>query len=155
VTSQREQLGILLEQFINRVSHPRGETLALMMGASITTAQVILLHLTQKHPNSTHSELAKAMKLSPSSASQMVERLVKMDFLTRRESTKDRRVRTLSVTPRGRSFLKRLQVVRAREYAVGTEALSSATRERLIQAISHAIAELPERTVPSSTTDCE
>jgi DNA-binding MarR family transcriptional regulator len=54
-----------------------------MMDASITTAQVILLHLAQRHPNSTHSDLARAMKLSASSASQMVERLVKMDFLMR------------------------------------------------------------------------
>jgi DNA-binding MarR family transcriptional regulator len=122
-----------------------------MMDASVTTAQVILLHLSQKHPNSMHSELARAMKLSPSSTSQMVQRLVKMDFLARADSAKDRRVRTLAITLKGRSFLKRLQIIRAREYAVGTEALSSATRERLIQVISQALTELPERTVPAST----
>lgn len=151
--SQREELGALLEQFINRISHPRGETLTLMMGASVTTAQVILLHLAQKHPNSTHSELARAMKLSPSSTSQMVERLVKIDFLMRRESAEDRRVRTLTVTSKGRAFLKRLQVVRAKEYAVGTEALSSATCERLIQVISQSLIELPERTIAASDAD--
>jgi DNA-binding MarR family transcriptional regulator len=153
--SQREQLGALLEQFVNRISHPRGETLALMIGASVTTAQVILLHLAQKHPNFTHSELARAMKLSRSSASQMVERLVKTDFLMRRESAEDRRVRTLTVTPKGSAFLKRLQVVRVKEYAVGTEALSSATRQRLIHVISQSLTELPERTVAASGADQE
>lgn len=145
--TEQEQLGALLEQFINKISHPRGETLTLMMNASVTTAQVILMYLAQKYPASTHSELAKAMKLSLSSASQMIERLVKTDLLTRKESTDDRRVRTLTVTPKGRAFLKKLQAVRAREYMIGTETLSSTTRERLIQVLSQSLLELPERMV--------
>lgn len=145
--TEQEQLGVLLEQFINRISHPRGETLTLMMNASVTTAQVILLHLAQKHPASTHSELAKAMKLSLSSASQMIERLVKADFLTRKEGVGDRRARTLTVTAKGRAFLKKLQVVRAREYMIGTEMLSAATRGQLLRVLSQSLVELPERTV--------
>lgn len=145
--SQRQQLGVLLEEFINRIAHPRGEALTLMMEMSVTTAQVVLLVLAQKHPHSRHAELGSAMRISPSSASQMIERLVKIGFLTRRESSDDRRAKTLTVSPKGRAFLKRLQVVRSKEFAAGTEALSSATRERLIQVITQCLTELPERTI--------
>jgi DNA-binding MarR family transcriptional regulator len=148
--SQRDQLGILLEEFINRVSHPRGKTLSLMMEASVTTAQVILLHLAQKHPNSQHAELAQAMKLSRSSASQMIERLVKAGFLVRRENARDRRAKTLAITSKGSAFLKRLHLVRSKEYAIGASALSPGTRKRLIQVISQCLTELPERTVLGS-----
>ena len=145
--SQRQQLGALLEEFINRIAHPRGEALTLMMEKSITTAQVVLLMLTQRYPNSRHAELANAMRISPSSASQMIERLVRIGFLTRRENLHDRRAKTLTVTPKGSAFLKRLQVVRSKEFATGTKALSPATRERLIQILTQCLMELPERTM--------
>jgi len=96
-----------------------------MMEKSITTVQVVLLMRAQKYPNSRHAELANAMRISPSSANQMIERLVKIGFLTRRENLHDRRAKTLTVAPKGVAFLKRLQAVRSKEFATGTEALSS------------------------------
>jgi len=138
-----EHLGELLETFINRVSHPRGRTLTLIAEASVTVPQIVLMNFALNIPNSTPSTLAAVMNISLPSVSQMIERLVKLGLLQRREDPEDRRSKTVEVTAKARTFLTRLKAVRSGEYAEGTSGLSQATRRRLAEAISQALKELP------------
>ncbi len=108
-----EELGALLEAFINRVSHPRGRVLSFMADASVTVPQVILLNLALATPDSTPSHLAAAMKISLSSVSQMIERLVRLGLAERTEDAADRRRKTIRATPAGRSLLGRHKAVRS------------------------------------------
>lgn len=135
-------LGELLERFVNRVSHPRGRALTLFAQASVTVDQAILLNYAQSIPDSTPSSLAAKMNVSLPSASQMVERLVKLGHLRRTEDPRDRRRKAITVTAKGAAFLVRLKRVRSEEFAVGTNALSERTRRRLEEALARALDEL-------------
>jgi DNA-binding MarR family transcriptional regulator len=140
-----DDLGFLLEAFVNKVSHPRGRALSFMSAASVTVPQVILMNVAMTVPNSTPSSLATAMNLSLSSVSQMIERLVKLGFLRRSEDVEDRRRKTISATPKAESFLDDLKALRAEEFAAGTEMLTEETRDLLKSAIARALAELEFR----------
>ena len=88
---QSDELGELLVDFVNRVSHPRGRALTFLINAGITVDQVILLNCAQQQPGSTPSALAKMMSLSPSSVSQMLDRLHSLGMVRRTEDPNDRR----------------------------------------------------------------
>jgi DNA-binding MarR family transcriptional regulator len=135
-------LGPLLETFVNRVSHTRGRTIAFMSKASITVGQARLLSTARRTPDSSPSDLASAVRISLSSASQMIERLAKQGFLDRREDAGDRRRKTINATPKGKTFLDELRVIRSDEFAEGAAGLSKATRELLAKAIAQALREL-------------
>ena len=141
------ELGALIEAFVNRVSHPRGRVLAFMAKASVTVPQVILLNFALKNPDSTPSSLAATMKISLPSASQMIERLVKLRLVRRTEDAEDRRRRTIGVTSKGKSLLTRLEAVRSAEYGAAAANLSPATRRRLSEALAQALRELAPQKV--------
>jgi DNA-binding MarR family transcriptional regulator len=145
-----DELAALLEDFVNKISHPRGRALAFMSEASTTVPQVILMNFALTSPKSTPSALADRTGLSLSSASQMLERLAKLGFVQRREDASDRRRRSIELTERGRAFLAKLKTLRSREFAAGVEALSEETRRLLkvalaqaLHDIKHASASLP------------
>ena len=136
------RLGGLIEAFVNKVSHPRGRVLNLMARASVTVPQVILLNFALKSPDSTPSSLAAKMRMSRPSVSQMVDRLVRLRLVARAEDPTDRRRKTVSVTPKGRSLLARLSAVRSAEFRAGAAGLSAPTRARLIDALEASLREL-------------
>ena len=137
-----DELGALLEAFINTVSQPRGRVMTFMAEASVTVPQVILLNLALATPDSTPSRLAAAMKVSLSYVSQMTERLVRLGLAQRTEDAADRRCRTIRVTPSGRTLVSRIEAVRSAEYAASAAALSEATRSRLADVLSQALDEM-------------
>lgn len=139
---RRDQLGGLIEAFVNKVSHPRGRVLNLMTRASVTVPQAILLNFALTMPDSTPSSLAARTRMSRPSVSQMVDRLVRLNLVARVEDTTDRRRKTISVTAKGRSLLARLSAVRSAEFLAGAAGLSAATRARLIDALEAALREL-------------
>lgn len=135
-----EDLGLMLEAFFNRISHPRGRALAFMSEASVTVAQAILM--SHAVGGGTPTKLAVAMNLSPSSISQMIERLVKLGFLQRSEDTEDRRRKTVRATPKAKAFLDKLRILRAEEFAAGAAVLSRETQGVLRSAVGRALREL-------------
>ncbi len=149
--TEEDELGTLIEAFVNRISHPRGRVLTLMAKASVTVPQVILLNFALANPESTPSGLAAMMKLSLPSVSQMIERLVKLGLAQRTEDSHDRRRKTIGVTTKGRRLLARLEAVRSAEYAAGTASLSPATRRRLSDALSQALRELAPPSGPKAS----
>lgn len=148
-----DDLGRLLEAFVNKISHPRGRALAFMSEASVTVAQVILMNTAMTERDSTPSSLAAAMNLSLSSVSQMIERLVKLGFLQRSEDSEDRRRKTIRAAPKAKGFLDNLKALRAEEFAAGAAVFSRETREILKSAIAQALRELERR--PSSNDEGE
>jgi DNA-binding MarR family transcriptional regulator len=71
-----EELGGLLQELVNRVSHGQGKTLAVLDEASVTLQQVLLLRRLQHSGQSTSSELAAQLHISLPAMSQMVDRLI-------------------------------------------------------------------------------
>ena len=138
-------IGLLLEAFVNKVSHPRGRALALLTKASVTVDQAILLNFALLNPGSTASSLATTMNLSLPSISQMIERLAKQGLVRRIEDPLDRRRKVIEVTAKTKTFLSKLKVVRSEEFVAGTAALSQETRRRLISVLTDALNELSAR----------
>ena len=146
----QSQLGRLLEMFVNTVSHRRGRVLKFMSDASVTVPQSILLNFASMNPNSTPSSLAAKMHISLPSVSQMIERLVKLKLLERKEDVEDRRRKVVTATAKGRMFLRRQKALRISEYAVGTSHLSVASRQVLADALSLALKELANTSASST-----
>ncbi|MGV3624015.1 MAG: MarR family winged helix-turn-helix transcriptional regulator [Archangium sp.] len=136
------QIGALLEEFLNHVSHPRGLALTHLAEAGVTVDQAILLSRVNESPGVALSTVAGGLGLSLPSASQMTERLVKQGYLKREESTEDRRRKSLQVTAKARKFLSAFKKVRAGEFSEGTSKLSEATQAKLVAALERALKEL-------------
>ncbi len=60
-----DELGDLLQEFVNRVSHLQGNTLSVLTDESVTLQQVLLLRRLQQAGPSTLSGLAELMRMSP------------------------------------------------------------------------------------------
>jgi len=138
----KDDVGALLLALVDRVSHRGGDTLALMTEAGLTLPQVLFLTRLRHARESTPSELAERLNMSLPAASQMVDRLFKLGFLTRREDEADRRRKRLAVTPSAEKLLDKLVRARAAEYATGTARLSPALRRELASALAKAVREL-------------
>jgi DNA-binding MarR family transcriptional regulator len=142
MSSKTDEVGALLLALVDRVSHRGGDTLALMTEAGLTLPQVLFLTRLRQAGESTPSELAERLNMSPPAVSQMVDRLFKLDFLTRREDAGDRRRKRLAVTPAAERMLDKLVRARAAEYAKGTARLSPGLRRELGAALAKAVREL-------------
>ena len=142
MSSKTDEVGALLLALVDRVSHRGGDTLALLNEAGLTLPQVLFLTRLRQAGQSTPSELAERLNMSLPATSQMVDRLFKLDFLTRSEDEDDRRRKRLAVTPAGERMLDKLARARAAEYATGTARLSPAVRRELAAALAKAVREL-------------
>jgi DNA-binding MarR family transcriptional regulator len=138
-----EPLGELLQEFVNRVSHLQGHTLTVLTDESVTLQQVLLLRRLQQMGESTLSDLAARMRMSPPAVSQMIDRLFALDLLTRVEAEEDRRRKKVSVTRQGQALLERIRRARAAEYAAGVSGLSTKVRADLLAVLRRALKELP------------
>jgi DNA-binding MarR family transcriptional regulator len=141
--SADEQLGDLLQEFVNRVSHLQGNTLSVLTDESVTLQQVLLLRRLQQVGQSTPSELAGMMRMSPPAVSQMIDRLFSLDLVTRAEAPEDRRRKMIAVTHKARQLLERIRKARAAEYAAGACRLSPKLRVELASVLRKALHELP------------
>jgi DNA-binding MarR family transcriptional regulator len=137
------QLGELLQEFVNRVSHLQGHTLAVLTEESVTLQQVLLLRRLQHMRESTLSDLATRMRMSPPAVSQMIDRLFTLGLLTRVEADEDRRRKKVSVTKKGAALLERVRRARAAEYAAGVSGLTAKVRSDLQAVLRRALQELP------------
>ncbi|MGF6935129.1 DNA-binding MarR family transcriptional regulator [Paraburkholderia sp. UCT70] len=135
-------LGNLVQEFVNRVSHTQGKTLAVLTDASVTLQQVLLLRRLASTPDSTPSALAEQMHMSLPAVSQMVERLFQLDLVSRVESPDDRRKKQLAVTSNGSALLKRIAEARSADYAAGIAPLSPRVRAALARVLEDVLKEL-------------
>lgn len=136
------ELGHLLQAVVNRVSHRGGGTLALMNAASVTLHQVLLLTRLRQSGQRTVTELAETLNLSLPSTSQLVDRLFKLDLMSRVEDPADRRRKLLATTPKAHDLLDRLIAVRAAEYGANLEGLPPDLRQAFAEALAQVLAVL-------------
>lgn len=132
----------ILRRFVDRISHKAGAALAQMETAGVTLAQVRLMHLIGRFAGVSISTLAESYPVSTAAVSQMVERLVRQQLLTRNEDAVDRRRKSISLAPAGREFLRGLEKARTADYAAGLSRLGSASRTRLAEYLAEALADL-------------
>jgi DNA-binding MarR family transcriptional regulator len=137
-----DALGGLVQEFVNRVSHTQGKTLAALTDASVTLQQVLLLRRLAFSGKSSPSALAEQMHMSLPAVSQMVERLFQLELVSRCESTDDRRKKQLTVTSRGHTLLKRIAAARTADYTAGLVSLSPPVRRALARVLEDALKEL-------------
>jgi DNA-binding MarR family transcriptional regulator len=142
--ARADHLGDLLQEFVNRVSHLQGNTLAVLTEESVTLQQVLLLRRLAQMGESSPSDLATIMRMSLPAVSQMIDRLFLLGMVTRAEAPDDRRRKRVAVTNKGDSLLARIRRARATEYAAGTARLSAAVRAELAAVLDKALRELPE-----------
>ena len=125
------ELGALLVDLINRVSHRGGKTLSLLNDAGVTLQQVIILSRLLDAGSLTSSNLARQLNMSLPSISQMVDRLFQLELVAREESIIDRRQKRLSVTKKGLALGRRIQKARAEEYEEGLAHLPEKLKDEL------------------------
>lgn len=142
-TRANDDLGELLQEFVNRISHLQGNTLTVLTEESVTLQQVLLLRRLQQMGESTLSDLAMRMRMSAPAISQMIDRLFAIGLLSRIEAADDRRRKKLSVTRKGASLLDRVRRARSSEYAAGISGLSARVRVDLHAVVRRALSELP------------
>lgn len=82
----------------------------------------------------TMSELANELGISPSATTQIADRLERAGLVMRTSDGADRRVRCLKLTPAGMRAMKRREAVRQARIAAICKQLSSADRDRIIDA---------------------
>jgi DNA-binding MarR family transcriptional regulator len=138
-----EELGGLLQELVNRVSHGQGKTLAVLDEASVTLQQVLLLRRLQRAGQSTSSELAAQLHISLPAVSQMVDRLFELDLVTRTEMSQDRRKKRISPTAKARSLLERVRKARSAEYGAALSVLTPKLRSELARSVQKVLRELP------------
>jgi DNA-binding MarR family transcriptional regulator len=136
--------GRLLQELVNRVSHLRGNTLAVLTEEAVTLQQVLLLRRLQQSGQCAPSALADLMRMSPPAVSQMIDRLFGLDLVTRTEAPDDRRRKLIAVTPKATALLERVRKARASEYAAGVAKLSPKVRAEFLKVLRKALRELPE-----------
>jgi DNA-binding MarR family transcriptional regulator len=96
----------------------------------ITTTQFGILHLLKHSPGLDQISVAKLLGLDRSTTGMVLEKLDRRGLVGRRIGTRDRRRRTLALTPAGETMLKRLKAPARRVIERQLSAFSS--RERVL-----------------------
>ena len=99
------------------------------------------------------SEMGEHLRITPAAASQMIERLVQSGLIERVEDVKDRRVKNLTLTRRGRALIKKGIEARLRWMQDLTSELSAEQQTSIVEALralTEAAAQLePEAALPA------
>lgn len=74
----------------------------------ISCPQMVTLDHVTRHDRTTMSEIAKVLAIQTSSASVLVDRLIRGKMLARSRDEKDRRVVWIRATPKARQVMKRI-----------------------------------------------
>lgn len=141
-TVPRDSVGRLLSDVVNRVSHTSGETLRVMADAQVTLQQVLLLTRLHETSSSSASALAAALRLSLPAVSQAVDRLVRMDLVSREEDGTDRRRKRITTTAKANALLDRLARARANDYSSGLSSLHQKTQMSLKTVLREVLSQL-------------
>jgi DNA-binding MarR family transcriptional regulator len=129
-----------LRRFVDLISHRAGAALSRMEKAGVTLPQILLMTRVERAGEASISELAKVSPGSAAAMSQMVDRLVRQNWLARSEDPSDRRRKTVSLTSAGARLLRDLERARTLDYATGLSRFPSALRAELLEWLERAFA---------------
>ena len=128
-----------LRRAMRRAARARGSGGALPGGLSV--AQLEFLSCLAENPAARPSQVARLLRLAPSSVATLVNGLAKTGLVIRTGGVADRRTAALELTPAGRAVLVDWQDLNALILAAALTALPAAGR-RSLQASLPALAEL-------------
>ncbi|MBX5437168.1 MAG: MarR family transcriptional regulator [Alicyclobacillaceae bacterium] len=98
---------------LQRVMHRRAN----MGTMGLTATQVFILGFLDKHGQAKASDVARIAGLSPGAVTQVCDELVRLGFVARSRSNKDRRVVHISITEAGRDKLESIRRSRSKQLA--------------------------------------
>lgn len=131
----RDELSILMLRISLKGKHAM---LEVAEAHGITLMQAFALCLLEPEKPVPMSSLSAYLVCDPSNVTGIVDRLVAGSFLERRESEKDRRVKTITMTEQGLTLRRAILRIASEARLPNLEHLSSADRAKLIQLLSKA-----------------
>jgi DNA-binding MarR family transcriptional regulator len=75
----------------------------------LTRSQALVLYYVEQHPGCYMGEVAKALDVSVSAITQVVDRLEQKQYVSRGTDPSDRRIYTLTLTPGGQNQVAKLR----------------------------------------------
>lgn len=81
---------------------------------SLSFSQVAALHIIDREGFININDISNKLNLSVSATSRMIDELVKKEFVERKEDPKNRRVKTLSLSPNGENFMNNISIERVK-----------------------------------------
>jgi DNA-binding MarR family transcriptional regulator len=147
----KSDLGGLIQRFNTIVNGRAGSrSLMLMHESGLTFPQIIVLYALAFKGDQSISSIAEVTRLSAPATSQMIDRLVEAGYVSREESSDDRRVRVVAIRPKGRRVVEQLHAVRHGEIEVALGRLPDAVRSRLASVMADVVEAL-ERSFDKGT----
>ncbi|GAA2084079.1 hypothetical protein GCM10009821_26730 [Aeromicrobium halocynthiae] len=137
-TSLHERLELFVQLLMSRV-HAQGLDQLVDLDLSLSQARTLFAVAQQARPLPI-AEVAAAIGLSPAAAGRTVDSLVRLGALERRESSDDRRVKLVQVTPRGFDFVDAQFEHKRRALRDVADRLSPSDAERLDEVLGHILA---------------
>jgi len=126
-----EYAEIVAEIFVETVSKSAGKMTCSEPDGEITPALMECLQYIYLHGVSPIREIANGLEISLSGASQLVERLVKKELLTRREDEVDRRLTKVELTDNGREAVRLMRRRKSEWFETILEAMPQSQRKAL------------------------
>lgn len=104
-----QEMAGLMPRFVREVLRRQFKTLK---AREITISQMVILTLLQDKKSCKMNEAAKALSVTTSAVTGLVDRMVKSDFISRVASEKDRRIINIEMTKKGRGIIEEIQKAR-------------------------------------------
>ena len=104
-----EVMPLMVREFAKREDHE-------LMRGTISCPQMVTLDLVSRKKRVTMTEVARILSIKTSSASVLVDRLIRQKMLQRKHDDKDRRVVWISATPKGRKVVS--QIIRQKRQSI-------------------------------------
>jgi DNA-binding MarR family transcriptional regulator len=98
-------------------------------GASLSVAQLELLSCLAENPGARPGQLARMLRIAPSSQATLASGLRRAGLITRAGGEGDRRTASLSLTPAGQAAVRRWQQVNERLLQAAITKLPATSRE--------------------------
>ena len=137
-----DELHDVLMEFLTRLmSASESDGLDALVQSDLSFSQVRTLFLLTRTaaPMPIHA-VAEALGLSVAAAGRNVEQLVCLDMVERRESTTDRRVKLVSLTPTGERLVTQHIDAKRESFKAFTDALPPAHGDQLHRALTNILA---------------
>jgi DNA-binding MarR family transcriptional regulator len=101
----------------------------------LTYAQAQVLFYVAQHPGCHMGQVAKTFNVTLSAVTQIVDRLVQKQLLTRSSNPTDRRVSILELTTRGKALVQELEKLQVEVLEPVLQRLSTRDRDHLIKGL--------------------
>jgi DNA-binding MarR family transcriptional regulator len=74
----------------------------------LSPTQIYILTFLSEHPDTSLNQLANFLGITPSSSSELIDKLVELQYVTREISSKDRRLVHLNITNKSRQIITKI-----------------------------------------------